>query len=125
MKVKLLKKVRKEFGWYINGNGYPVLIKYKLQRVILFNLDYCLRETGYKNLEEANLEVDPQTWAWRLLKYRILHKYGWTLDRHWYKHALRKSAIKNWKLYGTQNSSTVDDGAGVPGSDKGKVQSDG
>jgi hypothetical protein len=36
MKTKLLKKVRRRYGWYINYLGFPVLVDYTLANVRVY-----------------------------------------------------------------------------------------
>jgi len=73
MKTKLLRKIRKRFGYYFNKNGWPVLVDHKRETVFIINADEVLRHSDCKTTEEYALrnEVPMELYAWRLLKLKI------------------------------------------------------
>ncbi len=91
MKTKLLKKIRKQFSWYFNKDGFPVVINHEKQEVDIYDLEYCSKRIGYTLEEvEVKVKVSHQEWALRLLKNDILKPYGYKLQRNWYKLAVKK-----------------------------------
>lgn len=98
MKTKLLKKVRKKYGYYFNQNGYPILVNHLLKQVEVINPEYCAKKAGYevKNLSDT-IEVPLNEWCWRFLKSEMLGEYGWNMTRSFYKKAnmISKRPIKN------------------------------
>jgi hypothetical protein len=68
MKVKLLKKLRKRYSWYINTDGDPVLINHRTRSVTLFDIKYCA-ELYKMSVEERRktLEISEDIFKFRLL----------------------------------------------------------
>jgi hypothetical protein len=73
MKTKLLRKIRKRFGYYFNKNGWPVLVDHKREVVFVIGVDEILRTTNCKTIEDYKLknEAPMELYAWRLLKMKI------------------------------------------------------
>lgn len=90
MKVKLLRKVRKRFEWYFNRSGYPILIDKKRKHATVYDLDYCLRRSGYKE-EQLPLKVTIKhaEWALRYMKADALYPFGITWDKIFYHNAMK------------------------------------
>lgn len=97
MKVKLLKKIRKRFGWYITPSGKYILvdkIKRNYERIdetVLrkrFNL-----EDDEKFKKEIEIEIDE--WCWRHLKATMLRPFNveWSLY-NWTRRMSEKSYKK-------------------------------
>ena len=79
MKVKLLKKIRKRFGYYFRkSDGYPVLVDYKQRKHAIFSPKYLPELNGYSSEEEMmkKVEIDLKEYAWRCMKERMLKPFG-------------------------------------------------
>lgn len=86
MKVKLLKKVRKKYNWYISEKGFPVLINHYKKDVTIVNLEWCCNKVNYKIEDVPKLiTVSPEEWTWRWLKQLMLAEYGWSMGGVLYK----------------------------------------
>lgn len=91
MKVKLLKKVRKKYGWYFNSDNDPVVLNHKTKRLQVYNLAYCMADSGYDDKKlKARVKIDYKVWALRIAKRDILSEFGYSLEKTWYKAAQRK-----------------------------------
>jgi hypothetical protein len=91
MKAKLLKKLRKKYNWYFNKDGFPILIKHVTKTVIVYDLEYCCNLFAYTPEDlEKYVKVPHQKWALRLLKRDILTRYGYTLDKIFYRKSLQE-----------------------------------
>ena len=98
MKVKLLKKIRKRFDWYINSKGFPILIDKRKKDSLILDLDEV---KNYYRVDddfiEKKLQVSVEEWSWRCLKNRILKPFGFSFGNINYTKAVRRSKInKNW-----------------------------
>lgn len=95
MNIKLLKKIRKRWDWYINTNEYPVLIDHLKKTANVIDIEYALNWKDCKTLEEVHLEVSPQEWCWRIMKDTMLKPYNLGYNSWIYKTAVRRSKVKN------------------------------
>ena len=93
MKVKLLKKVRKKYNWYLNSEGFPVLMDYRKKEVSVIDLDYYKRYFKYDSIQEVkdSIQVPEKVVCWRLLLTIMLKDFGYTIGNRWYKIAINKS----------------------------------
>lgn len=85
MKVKLLRKIRKRFTWYLReSDGMAVLVdkKHKIIRVI--NESFMAIEDGYKTVEELRevCEVTMQERSFRVLKGLMLKPFGFKWSQY-------------------------------------------
>ena len=91
MRTKLLKKLRKRYGWYFNNDGFPVLLNHYEKTVTLYDVEYLCERAKYKVEDLPTIIKVPLTeWALRHLKMDILKDYGWEFSRVRYKIASRK-----------------------------------
>jgi hypothetical protein len=81
MKIKLLKKIRKRFGYYFRkSDGYPVLVDYKKRKHTIFSQKYLPELNGYSSGKEMmkHIEIDLEEYAWRCMKERMLKPFGFS-----------------------------------------------
>lgn len=101
MQVKLLKKVRKRYNWYLNSNGFPVLMDHRKKEVTVIDLEYYRTYFKYETIQEVKeaIQVPEQTVCWRLLLTIMLKDFGYTIGNRWYRIAMNKSKRhKNYSL---------------------------
>lgn len=92
MKTKLLKKIRKRFIWYINSEGFPVIIDKKEKSFGTINLTSLKKYYNYTDDSwKDEIEIDIKEWAWRNLKQRMLKPFGFNITQIWYNKAIRLS----------------------------------
>lgn len=95
MKTKLLKKLHKRYSWYFNKEGFPVLLNHKKERVILYDIEYCMNLNNYTPEDVlVKIKVPYQEWALRIMKRDILTSFGWDIERVRYKIAKNKLKSK-------------------------------
>jgi hypothetical protein len=98
MKTKLLKKLHKEYDWYFNSDGFPVLINHVKQSVIVYDVECLCQRMKYKVEDLPTLVKVPHTeWALRMMKLDILLEYGWDMSRVRYKQAIKRFKQKRNK----------------------------
>ena len=91
MKAKLLKKIRKRFNWYINKEGFPVLIDHLKKEAEIINVEFCKQHYNYQQHDiEALIEVPLREWAWRTIKDIMLKQFGYKYINHWYNLATKR-----------------------------------
>jgi len=96
MKVKLLKKIRKRFNWYIGKTGFPVLIDHLKRCAIIIDVDFLKEQTDYSDEDVKNkVTISMEDWAWNYLHNLILKPYGYSLKDIRYNIAIKRSRIKN------------------------------
>lgn len=89
MKTKLLKKIRKRFDWYINIDGFPILIDHKEKTVKIIDTNAAIL---YWRLNSNYVpEVSEQEWTWRNMKQRMYKTFGFSMERVWYNKFTRAS----------------------------------
>jgi hypothetical protein len=94
VKTKLLRKLRKRFGYYFNIHGWPVLVDHTLQKVFIINQDDVMDHAQVKNMAEymERIEVDMKTYSWRLLKTHMGKAFHVDLLQHTMYKQARKYA---------------------------------
>lgn len=73
MNIKLLKKVKKRFGWYIrqkpdsfdDKTDVFILVDHKYQRVYIIDVDFC------RTYHKVNSEFTPEI-GWVTMKFRTM-----------------------------------------------------
>lgn len=102
MKVKLLKKIRKRFDWYIDKNGVPILIDKKKKISTRINVNWCKEYLNYTDKDVAEkINVSMEEWCWRWLKTRMLQPFGYNWaeirDKQIFNRTIRfAKKRKNW-----------------------------
>jgi hypothetical protein len=100
MKVKLLKKIRKRFDYYIRGSdGVPIVLDKQTKEVTIFIIDTLVDLSSHKD-EEAllkSLEVSLDLYRWRTAKGFMYKSFGYTISRLMYREAYRNG--KHYKPF--------------------------
>jgi hypothetical protein len=93
MKTKLLRKVRKRYGWYLNKSGFPVLLDHSKKEVSIIDLDFYKTYFKYESIQDVrdSIQVSEQEVCWRLLLTIMLETYGFSYSSRWYRIAVNKS----------------------------------
>jgi hypothetical protein len=97
MKVKLLKKIRKRFDWYIRElDGIPILLDLKSNRVIVFDNELLLtlyNATRKVSCEEVTmldkLKIPLEKHRWQQFRNYIFTPFGYDLEALLFKEAKR------------------------------------
>lgn len=98
MKVKLLKKIRKRFDWYINSSGSPILIDKVKRTSSLIDYKSILIHINKNEDYLKTIEVDLKEWEWRWLKISMIEEFGYNYNNIIYTSCLNLSKTKNRSL---------------------------
>lgn len=89
MKVKLLKKIRKRFDYLTRtSNDGFILVDKKLK-----TLDYITEK--YYEKDFKTIEVPKPEYLFRIMKGKMLSKFGYTFQDIMFKSAMRRVENKN------------------------------
>jgi len=81
MKVKLLKKIRKKYGWFINKYGFPVLVNHQKKTANVIDESYYKDYFGMKQSEEImDLKVSIYLVCYRLMKTIMMKEFGYSFE---------------------------------------------
>lgn len=93
MKVKLLKKIRKRFDWYLRkADKVPIVLDLKEKSHYIFT-DETLVVTGkYKDEESMwkSMEIPIEEFRWRMAKDFMYRKFGYKIGDALFNQATRK-----------------------------------
>ena len=78
MKTKLLKKMRKRFDWYINQEGWPIILDSHNEDAIVLSphKQNDIKDQVEKHAQDADLYLEPKAYAWLLAKKYMIDKSG-------------------------------------------------
>lgn len=95
MKIKLLKKIRKRFSWYLTKNGFPVLINHSTKNAQVIDLEYLKSYYKYSNEDvEVNVTIPHTEWAFRCMLHIMVKEFGYSYNNMIYRTACRRAKIK-------------------------------
>jgi hypothetical protein len=101
MKTKLLRKIRKRFGYYFRKHdGRPVLVDLKKKNHLSYNDETLYIYAGVKTEEEfqKKVEVDKDEYAWRCLKGVMYDAFGYSYSDVMFNYA-KRAAQHIYKRY--------------------------
>lgn len=85
MKTKLLKKVRKRFGYYFReSDGVPILVDHARKKVLALDTVELPK----------TLKIPKEEYYWRILKDRMLTPFGYSYDLYMYNYCAKASNRK-------------------------------
>ena len=93
MKVKLLKKIRKRFDWYIRkSDQVPIVLDLKEKTHYIFTDDLLVTLTKYENAElmRKSIEISIDEYRWRLAKDFMYKKFGYKIGDAIFRQARRR-----------------------------------
>jgi hypothetical protein len=102
MKVKLLKKIRKRFSWYIGVSGSPVLVDHKNKTIKKINESFYRKYVDSLEGPIKGLEIPLEEACFRLLKTFMLKPYNFDYGDINYNKA--KNLAKRHKNFKDENN---------------------
>jgi hypothetical protein len=90
MKVKLMKKIRKRFSWFISSNGKFILIDHKLKMTIVYDEEHACKISGISKAEIPDkVQCEVEEWIWRLFKEHMTKPFGYNFNDVLYRQTYR------------------------------------
>jgi hypothetical protein len=108
MKIKILKKIRKRFDWYINSEGWPIVLDMVFERPTVFtpNKQDSIKDQIEKYALNAELYLEPKEFAWLLAKEYMINNSGFSyqkiINRYKFRHGLKR--LKKGKNFSLKTS---------------------
>jgi hypothetical protein len=92
MKVKLLKKIRKRFDWYLRKTDkVPVVLDLREKTLYMFTNETIVVTGKYKDEESMlkSIEIPMEEFRWRMAKDFMYKNFGYKIADALFREAIR------------------------------------